>query len=298
MKPASFRYFVPDSIGSALDLAAKYGSDAKWLAGGQSLVPAMNFRLVQPGVIIDLNRVQELSFVQPTPGGGLRIGAMTRQSTVERDQRVARDCPLLAEAMPHIAHPQIRNRGTVGGSLVHSDPASELPVVAVALDAILSVRGRGGMRQVAAADFFQGLFSVDVAPDEMLVAIEFPARHSGSGYSFQEVARRHGDYALVGAAAVVRLDADGVCEDARLVYLNVGDVPVDARRAAALLRGKRLTDELIAEVVELAASEEMDPTGDIHATVDYQRHLARVLGRRCIQEAAARALNDHSREGT
>lgn len=297
MKPAPFQYFVPDSIESALALAAQYGSEAKWLAGGQSLVPAMNFRLVQPSVIIDLNRVAELSFIQETPDSGLRIGAMTRQSMVEGNTIVARACPLLAEVMPHIAHPQIRNRGTIGGSLVHSDPASELPVVAVALDAMLWVRGPGGERRVAAADFFQGLFAVDVAPDEMLAAIEFPPWRAGGGYAFQEVARRHGDYALVGAAAIVHLDADGYCKDARLVYLNVGDVPVDARRAAAILRGQRLSDELIAEAVEVAANEEMDPAGDIHASVDYQRHLARVLGRRCIQQAAARASENSSGEG-
>lgn len=291
MKPAPFRYFVPETVDSALELAAQFGSEAKWLAGGQSLVPAMNFRLVQPAVLLDLNRVTELSYVRATAEGGLRIGAMTRQSRVESDPLVARACPLLAEAMPHIAHPQIRNRGTMGGSLVHSDPASELPVVAVALDAVLTVRGNGGARRVPAVDFFQGLFVVDVAPEELLVEIEFPPWRAGSGHSFQEVARRHGDYALVGAAALVRLDDDGLCQEARLVYLNVGDFPMDARRAAGMLSGQRLTSELIEEAVTVAAGEEIDPAGDIHATVAYQRHLARVLGRRCLQQAAARAAD-------
>lgn len=297
MKPAPFQYFAPESIESALELAAQHGAEAKWLAGGQSLVPAMNFRLVQPTTIIDLNRIAELSYVRSTEEGGLRIGAMTRQSMVERSPVVQRNTPLLAEVMPHIAHPQIRNRGTIGGSLVHCDPASELPVVAVALNATLRVRSRSSERLVAAAEFFQSLFTVDVAAEELLVEIAFPPMGEGSGFSFKEVARRHGDYALVGAAAMVQLDREGRCRDARLVFLNVGDVPVDARRAAAMLRGERLSEALIEEAVHLASTEEMEPAGDIHATVDYQRHLARVLGRRCLEEAAARAADSHSAEG-
>jgi carbon-monoxide dehydrogenase medium subunit len=289
VKPAPFRYFAPDSLDSALELAAQYGSEAKWLAGGQSLVPAMNFRLVQPAVLLDLNRVEALSYVRSSADGGLCIGAMTRQRRVERDPLVARCCPLLAEAMPFVAHPQIRNRGTVGGSLVHSDPAAELPVVAVALDALFEIRSVRGERRVPASDFFQGLFTVDLTPDELLLAVEFPPWPARSGYSFQEVARRHGDYALVGAAALVVLDEAGVCEDARLVFLNVGDYPMSAQRAAAMLRGQRLTADLIENAVKLAAEEEIDPVGDIHATVSYQRHLARVLGRRCLQQAAERA---------
>lgn len=289
MKPAPFRYFAPETVASALELGAEYGSDAKWLAGGQSLVPAMNFRLVQPTVLLDLNMVEALAYVTPTATGGLRIGAMTRQRRVEQEPLVLEACPLLAEAMPHIAHPQIRNRGTIGGSLVHADPASELPVIAVALDATFKVAGGNGERQTAAKDFFQTLFTVDLAPDELLVEVEFPARPARTGYAFQEVARRHGDYALVGAAAVVQLGQDGVCEDARLVFLNVGDGPMDAPRAAGMLRGQRLTPDVIEEAVQAAAAEEIDPIGDVHATADYQRHLARVLGRRTLQQAADRA---------
>jgi len=289
MKPAPFSYFVPDTLNAALELSAQYGYEAKWLAGGQSLVPAMNFRLVQPAVLLDLNRVDDLAYVRGTEQGGLRIGAMTRQRCVEHDPLVAEACPLLAEVMPHIAHPQIRNRGTVGGSLVHADPASELPVVAVALDAMLTVRSSSDQRRVPAADFFQGLFTVDVEAHELLVEIEFPPWNVGMGYSFQEVARRHGDYALVGATALVTLSEDGVCERARLIFLNVGDIPMVARRAAGMLHGQRLTAQLIEEVANVAAEEEIDPVADIHATVAYQRHLARVLGRRCLHEAAARA---------
>lgn len=289
MKPASFRYFAPESIEAALHLAAQHGSDAKWLAGGQSLVPAMNFRLVEPAALIDLNRVQALSYIRETQDGGLRIGAMTRQRAVERDSLIARANPLLAETMPHIAHPQIRNRGTIGGSLVHADPASELPVIAVTMDATLTVRSPRGERRLPAAGFFQSLFTVDVSSDELLAEIEFPPWPPATGYAFQEVARRHGDYALVGAAATTRLDDDGNCQEARLVFLNVGDVPMRAHRAEAMLRGQRLTAELVEEAVHLAAAEEIDPVEDVHATVEYQRHLARVLGRRCLQQAAARA---------
>lgn len=297
MKPAPFQYFAPESVDAALQLAAQHGTEAKWLAGGQSLVPAMNFRLVQPAMLLDLNRLDELSYIVASEDGELRIGAMTRQRLVERDPLVARACPLLSEAMPHIAHPQIRNRGTIGGSLVHSDPASELPVVAVALDAVLTVRSRAGARKVAARDFFQGLFTVDVAADELLTEIAFPRWPAGAGYSFQEVARRHGDYALVGAAAVVQLDGDGVCQSARLVYLNVGDFPADARGATGMLQGQQLTDDLIEEAVRFASEKEIEPTGDIHATVAYQRHLARVLGRRCLQVAAARANGVNGEQG-
>jgi aerobic carbon-monoxide dehydrogenase medium subunit len=290
MKPAPFDYFAPDSLEEALDLIAQYGYDAKLLAGGQSLIPAMNFRLTQPAVLVDLNRLLTLDTIEQPTDGGLHIGAMTRQRTVEKDLLVAERSPLLAEAMPLIAHPQIRNRGTMGGSLVHADPAAELPVVAVALDARFQVRGPTGTRWIAAADFFQGIFAVDLAPDEMLLAVELPAWPDRTGWSFMEVARRHGDYALAGLAAVVSLDDTGKCRQARLVYLNVGDGPVDARQAATLLTGETITPELI-EAAAAAVDKEIDPTGNIHASAGYQRHLARVLTQRALTTALARAQN-------
>jgi aerobic carbon-monoxide dehydrogenase medium subunit len=291
MKPAPFDYFAPDSLEEALDLLAQYGYDAKLLAGGQSLIPAMNFRLTQPAVLVDLNRLQTLDSIEPGNGGGLRLGAMTRQRTVERDPRVAKRAPLLAEAMPQIAHPQIRNRGTIGGSIVHADPAAELPVVAVALDARFQVRGPNGTRWIAAADFFQGTFAIDLAPDEILLAVEFPPWPARSGWSFMEVARRQGDYALVGAAAVVTLDENGRCQQARLVYLNVGEKPVDAHAAASLLTGETITPEIIEAAANTAADSEIDPGGNIHASVSYQRHLTRVLTRRALATALTRAQN-------
>ena len=288
MKPAPFDYFAPESLEEALELAAEYGYDAKWLAGGQSLVPAMNFRLVQPAVLLDLNRLDGLDYVRHTADGTLDVGAMTSQRKVETASVVAERCPLLAEAMPHIAHPQIRNRGTIGGSLVHADPASELPVVAVALDARLRVQSKEGERWVTADEFFQGVFTVDISAEELLIEISFPPWSERTGWSFQEVARRHGDYALVGAAAMVTLAEDGTCERARLVFLNVGDRPMVADRAAQMLQGQALTPDVIEEVARVAAEEETDPVGDVHASVGYQRHLAQVLAQRTIQEAAAR----------
>ena len=229
MKPAPFRYFAPRSLAEALALVAEHGYDGKVIAGGQSLVPTMNFRLAQPAVLVDLNRVQELFYLYREPDGGLRIGAMTRQRTVERSDLVAQRAPLLHATMPHIAHAQIRNRGTIGGSLAHADPSAELPAVMVALGARFRLaRAQRGERWVAAADFYQGLFTTALEPDELLVEIETPPMPAASGWSIQEIARRPGDYAIVGVAATVQLDAAGRCSAARLVYLSVGEGPTQA----------------------------------------------------------------------
>ena len=213
---------------------------------------------------------------------------MVRHRRLERDPEVARRAPLLALTAPFIAHPQIRNRGTVGGSLAHADPAAELPAVAVALDARLRLVRAGGERWVAARDFFVGLLATDLGADEILVEVALPPAPPRTGWSFQEVARRHGDYAQVGVAARVTLDASGAVDSARLVYLSVGDVPVVAERAAAALAGAPPGAEAIAAAAEIAGGE-VDPTGDIHATADYKRHLARVLARRALSEATERA---------
>jgi carbon-monoxide dehydrogenase medium subunit len=291
MKPAPFDYAAPDSLAAALELLQQFGEDAKPLAGGQSLVPAMNFRLAQPAVLVDLNRLDALQYIRPEAGGGLRVGAMTRQRAVERDQRVASLAPLLAEAMPVIAHPQIRNRGTIGGSMAHADPAAELPAVAVALDARFHLQSQRGERCLLADDFFQGIYTVDIQPDELLTEIAFPAWPARSGWSFREVARRHGDYALAGVAATVTLDAQARCQAARLVYISVGERPINAVGAAQLLIGNELNDESIAAAAEHAAAEEIDPSGNIHAGVAYQRHLVRVLTIQALREAGARALS-------
>ncbi len=289
MKPAPFEYVAPHSLDAALAALARHGDEAKVLAGGQSLIPTMNFRLAQPAVLVDMNPIAALSYIEQTPAGGLRIGAMTRQRDLERDPLIREHLPLLAETMPHVAHPQIRNRGTLGGSLVHADPAAELPVVAVALDAQLRLRSVRGERLVDAADFFQGIFTVDLRPDELLVEVIFPPRPARTGWAMLEVARRHGDYALAGVAAQVTLAADGRCTAARLVYMSVGDRPVDARDAAGMLVDEPLSEQTINAAAELAASQEIDPAGNVHAPAAYQRHLVRVLTGRALRLAQQRA---------
>jgi carbon-monoxide dehydrogenase medium subunit len=295
MKPAPFDYEAPESLDAALHLLARHGGEAKVLAGGQSLIPVMNFRLAQPALLIDLNRLAELDHLRPTDDGGLSIGAMTRQRRLEREAVVAARAPLLAEAIPFIAHPQIRNRGTVGGSLAHADPAGELPALAVALDARFRLRNAVGERWVAARDFFEGLFATALAPDELLVEVVIPPAPPRSGWAFAEVARRHGDYAQVGVAARVTLDEAGGCREARLVYLSVGDVPVEAYGAAALLAGGELAEAAIEAAADEASQREMEPTGDIHATAAFKRHLARVLTRRVLRTAVARARQGERR---
>lgn len=288
MKPAAFDYFAPGTVDEALGLLADYGGDAKPLAGGQSLVPTMNFRLAQPAVLVDLNGIEELFFIREDEGE-LRCGAMTRQRTVERSALVQRISPLLHEAMPHIAHSQIRNRGTIGGSLAHADPAAELPVLAVALDARMYVRSVTDARWVSARDFYVGLFATAMLPEEMLVEVTFPRLRPGSGWAFEEVARQHGNYAMCGAAAVVGLDGRRVVERARLVFLSVGEGPVEAEQAAALLVGEQPNAEAIRAAAETAATQDIDPVGDIHAGPAFRRHLARVIAERVLTRACERA---------
>lgn len=289
MKPAPFAYFAPDTLEAALQLMAEYGYDAKLLAGGQSLIPAMNFRLARPSVLVDLNRVPALAGISLPTNGGLRIGAMTRQRALEKSEDVARCAPLLHEVMPWIAHVQIRNRGTLGGSLAHADPAAELPAVAVAMRATFTIRCTRGERKVDAADFYVGLFTTDLAPDEVLVAIDLPPLPERTGWGFAEFARRRGDFALAGCAATITCDHAGRCTDARLVYLSVGEYPV-AAESARMLVGSQPTRESIVAAAESAAANDVEPLADIHSTVAYRRHLAGVLAARALSQAATRAL--------
>jgi len=286
MKPPSFRYFRPRSLDEALTLLER--EEAKPLAGGQSLIPAMNFRLAAPEALVDLNEVHELAGISDT-GGIVRIGAMTRHAAVERDERIANRVPLLGETMPHIAHPQIRSRGTIGGSLAHADPAAELPAVILALDTSLVIRSTGGERRVEAGDFFTGLFATALEPGELVTAVEIPAAPARTGWAFEEFARRHGDYALVGVAVRVTLNAKGRCESCRIVLLSVGDGPVMARTAMQSLEGADLGPDAIRDAAERAGSADIDPPADIHASAVYRRQLARVLTRRALTRAAARA---------
>ncbi|MCB9105706.1 MAG: xanthine dehydrogenase family protein subunit M [Anaerolineales bacterium] len=292
MKPPPFEYFAPTTLDDALDYMADYGDEAKPLAGGQSLIPTMNFRLAQPEVLVDLNGLAELAYIRPAAGGGVSIGAMTRQRSVERSPLVAEQAPLIHETMPYIAHPQIRNRGTFGGNLAHTDPASELPAVATALNARFRAQSRSGQRWLTADEFFVDLFTTALEPEELLVEIVIPPLPAQTGYAFREISRRHGDYALVGVAATVTLDNNGRCEAARLVYLSVGDKPVEAVQATAALIGQKLTAEAIDDAAEIAAAQDIDPPGDIHASVTYRRHLAKVLAKQVLAKATARAKQE------
>jgi aerobic carbon-monoxide dehydrogenase medium subunit len=288
MKPAPFEYHVPDSLEQALSLIDEHADEAKFLAGGQSLVPAMNFRVVQPTVLIDLNRISELSFIREE-GETVRIGAMARERHLEFDPLIEKRTPLLYEAVPFIAHPQIRNRGTIGGSIVNADPAAELPVLMLAMNAKLKAKNISGERWIDAHDFFAGMFTTALTPNEILVEIELPFMPAHTGWSFMEVAPRAGDYAMMGVAALVTLDENGKCKTAKLVYLNAGDGPVEAKEAAKLLQGEPLNDKLIDSAAVMASQQEINPYGNMHASVDFQRHLANVLTKNTLKQAIQRA---------
>ncbi len=267
----------------------EHGDDAKLLAGGQSLIPVMNFRLAQPAMLVDLNGVSELDFVRPADDGTLRVGALTRVARLERYEALAEYSPLLAEAIPWVAHPQIRNRSTFGGTLSHADPAAEAPAVCLAEGARFKLAKAGAERWVAAGDFFRGLFETALEPDEILVEVALAPPDAGTGTSFQEIARRHGDYAMAGVAASVKLDAAGALEVCRLVYLSVGDLPVDAIEGAGMLTGELPSPELFAAVARHVSEREIEPAGTIHATPDFTRHLVQVLTRRALAQAVERA---------
>lgn len=288
MKPAPFVYHRPDTLEEALDLLAEHGGEAKPLAGGQSLVPAMNFRLAEPAVLVDLNRIAVLAGIDVVDGG-VRIGGMTRQRALEHSAVVARLAPLVTEAMPFVAHPPIRTRGTLGGSLAHADPAAELPAVMLALGATLGVRNRAGARAIPASAFFLGLFATSLAPDELVVDVTIPALAPGSGWAIDEVSRRHGDFALAGAAAVVTLDARGQVAHASIALVSLHDRAVRATEAERVLTGEAPTDAAIHAAADAASRIDAEPTSDLHASSAYRRHLAAVLVRRVLTRAAGRA---------
>jgi len=287
MKPAPFKYIAASSLDQALALKAEYGEEARFLAGGQSLIPAMNFRLARPAVLIDINGLADLAGIDGS-GAEIRVGALTRYHVLEHNQDFLKACPLFADALPHIAHPQIRNRGTIGGNLSHADPASELPALAVAMGARMQVRSSRGKRELAASDFFVGLLSTDIKSDEMLVEVTFPKQALRSGSCFMEIARRRGDFAIAGVAAIVTLDPDHRCSDIRLALCGVGETPVDASGVLASLVGRTCTDEALDEAA-IAVNEAIEPSGNVHASADYQRHVAGVLTRRAITTAYRRA---------
>lgn len=287
MKPPPFEYFDPASVEEALALLKEHGEEAKVLAGGQSLVPLLNFRLARPRYLIDLNRIPAFSYIREV-NGGLAIGAMTRQRAVERSPLVREHCPLLAEAMPLIGHPQIRNRGTIGGSLAHADPAAELPAVVAALRGELVVRGADRQRLLTPEQFFVSYLTTALEPSELLVEVRLPASPPRTGWAFLEVSRRHGDFALVGVAAVLTVDEAGVCTHAALALTGVGPTPVLASRAAQGLVGGGPTAEAFEEAAR-RVSEALRPDSDLHASAEYRRHVAGVLTRRALARALERA---------
>jgi len=288
MKPAPFKYYAPHSVSEVLELLNEHGYDAKILAGGQSLVPMMNFRLVQPAVVVDINSIPELAYID-TFNEGVRIGAMTRHSQAEKDPLIKEKSPLIHETMPQIATVQIRNRGTIGGSLAHADASAELVVVSTALEAQFKIQNQKGERLVPASEFFLGLLMTSLEPEDLLVEIQIPSMPDRSGWSLKEVARRPHDFALVGVAAVLTLDDKDHCTKARLVYLSAGDGPISAPEAAEMLIGEQITADLITAAAEKASADEIDPGSDIHATSEFRRHLANVLTRRALEEALERA---------
>jgi carbon-monoxide dehydrogenase medium subunit len=265
VKPAPFDYYAPTSLDDAVQLRAGLGADAAFLAGGQSLVPVLNIRLSRPSALIDLNRIPELAYIRPA-NGGVAVGAMTRQRALEISDEAFELCPLLRETLLNVAHSIIRNRGTIGGSIAHADPAAELPAALVALGGKVKALGPKGEREIAADSLFEFLFTTTLAPDELLVEVWFPALPPGSGYAFLEVSRRHGDYALAGVACVVR---DG---ETRLGFTGVGPRPM-------LVEGDDPD----------AAMAAVQPSDDVHATAEYRRELVGVLARRAVDLARRRA---------
>jgi carbon-monoxide dehydrogenase medium subunit len=286
MKLPPVDYEAPKTVSEALELLAEHQDEASVLAGGQSLIPLLALRLAQPAVLIDINGVDELSGVSAADGW-VAVGAMTREYVAEESAIVADAVPLLAAALPLIGHEAIRSRGTIGGSLAHADPAAELPAVARALDAEFVVRGQPGERVVPAAEWFEGYLTTSRRPDELLVEVRFPAARPGTGISFQEVARRHGDFAMVGLATSVTL-SDGVISDARLAFAGVSDVPARASGAEELLVGQRPSAGLFDEAARRAAAD-IDPPADLHGSAEYRKKVAAALVVRGLREAVDNA---------
>jgi aerobic carbon-monoxide dehydrogenase medium subunit len=286
MKLPPVDYEAPKTVSEAVELLAEHLDEASVLAGGQSLIPLLALRLARPAVLIDINGIDELSGVSAADGW-MTIGAMTREYVAEESESVADTVPLLAAALPLIGHEAIRSRGTIGGSLAHADPAAELPAVARALDAEFVVRGQSGERVIPAAEWFEGFLTTSRRPDELLVEVRFPTAGRGTGISFQEVARRHGDFAIVGLAASLTL-SDGAISDARLAFAGLSDVPVRAAAAEDLLVGERPSTELFDEAAR-RATDDVDPPADLHGSSDYRKTVAAAIVRRGLRAAADNA---------
>jgi carbon-monoxide dehydrogenase medium subunit len=287
MKPAPFEYFGPRTLDDALALLAERGEDGKVLAGGQSLMPLLSLRLARPSAIIDLNRVPDLDRVFTTRDGGLSIGALTRQRALERNADLWQQQPLLAAAVPLIGHFQIRNRGTVGGSLVHADPAAELPAVMTCLGADFILRSESGERVVSADDFYLGYMATMVEPNEILTEIRLPPWRGRRTWAIDEVSRRKGDFAMVGIALAMELNDDSTCKEARITMFGVSGRPVRVEKAEQRMVGARLDDDAFEEVAAIV-SDELEPDSDIHASAQYRKEVGGVLARRALVQGRAR----------
>lgn len=288
MKPAVLEYHKATSVADAVQvLGQAEDGDGKVLAGGQSLVPMLNMRLARPSVLVDINGLSELDYVR-RDGDFLAIGALTRIRRVETSAEVKKWAPLLAEAITFVAHATIRNRGTIGGSVAHADPAAELPAVLCALDADMVVTGRDGNRTVAARDFFHGFLTTAVENEELLTEVRIPRLPDRTGCAVEELARRHGDFAIAAVFAAVTLDRDGRCTDARLALAGTNPTPVRAGEAEAVLIGSSVTGDIIDRAAEAAATATRSAS-DIHAPAEYRREMASVLTRRALHRAVSTA---------
>ena len=287
MKPPAFEYFAPGTRDEVLELLSRHGESAKILAGGQSLVPMLNLRLLRPACLVDINRVAGIAYIDER-NGELAIGARTRQREIERSPLVRNKLPLLNEAMPFIAHFQIRNRGTIGGSLSHADPAAELPTLITALGGRMVIRSRRGERTVAAKEFYTGYLTTVLQPDELVTEVVIPFQAAGSGWAFSEVSRRHGDFALAAAAAWVTLTAEGRCRQARIVLAGVHGVPYTKAEFSEALAGTELKAKDIAGACDVLV-DGLEPHADLHASAKYRKHAARVLSERTLTKAVSRA---------
>ena len=283
MKPAPFEYVAPESVEEALAALQQNNPDGKILAGGQSLLPLLNLRLTKPKLLVDLNGISGLDGIREMPEG-LAIGAMTRQSKLEHSLLVHQRCPLLAEAIRYIGHVAIRHRGTIGGSLAHADPAAELPALALALDAKFAIAGRGTDRVISAEEFFLDFLTTALAPDEILRQIVFPIIRPSSGYALEEIARRHGDFAIAGVVVIVDLDDAGKIAEARVALFGLAPTPVRARQAERALVGRELDDRAMLDAAVLL-EEVLEPPGDIRASSAYRKHAAAVLLSRALKRA-------------
>ena len=289
MKPIPFDYYAPTTVSEALENLADLGYNGKILAGGQSLVPAMNFRMARPAALVDINAIQELNYIHNNSDGSISIGAVSRDSQVENNPDIQRNFSLIPEVMQFIAHPQIRNRGTFCGSIAHADPAGQLPSISLVLNANFKILKKGRERWVAAEDFFMGPFTSVLEPEELLAETVLPPLFKKTGSSYKQVARQRGGYALAAVAAVVTLDDAGFCRQARMSMVSVGDTPALSHAAPRILVGQKPTAEIIQEVARTVSKSEIDPGTDLHATADYRRHLVEILVVRSLTEAFSRA---------